>query len=149
MFNPDLLIKLIKKAQGDRSLNQFARECGIDPGNLSRILNNKKANNPTPDTLKKIATGSYNGVTYKELMIAAGFMDGSEDSANATKSDLFEKCEGDLEKIFEALKKGLIENQDTLTLSGAPVAPETIESLLDSLTFVSTQTYRVNKAYIK
>jgi len=82
-------------------------------------------------------------------MAAAGFMDGPRDSANVTKPNLFEKCEKDLEKIFEELKKALVENQDSLTLSGVPVAPETIESLLSSLTFVSEITYRINKACIK
>ena len=149
MFNSTLLIELIKKAQGNRPMYQFAEECGINSGNLSRILNNKNPFPPKPETLKKIAAKSHNGVTYKDLMAAAGFMDGSEDSANVTKPELFETCERDLEKIFEALKKGLVENQDSLTLSGVPVAPETIESLLSSLTFVSEITYSVNKACIK
>lgn len=72
MYNSDSLSDLIKRAQGSRSLNQFARACDIDSGNLSRIVNNKNSNPPKPETLKKIADHAENNVTYEALMIAAG-----------------------------------------------------------------------------
>ena len=145
MFNYSLLIALIKKAQGNRSLNQFARECGIDAGNLSRILNNKKVFSPKPDTLKKIAAMSYNNVTYEELMIAAGFMDGSENFDVISNLDIFVSHEKDIEMILQALGKSLIENQGTLTISGTPAAPQTIQSLIDNLTFATSQAKRFNE----
>ncbi len=65
------LMRLLKLAQGNRTLNAFARHADISPGNLSRIMNGQKV---TPDTLKKIANKAYNNVTYEQLMIAAGYI---------------------------------------------------------------------------
>ncbi len=65
-------VKILKKAQGQRSLNEFARNAGLSPGNLSRIMKGQVA---TPDTLFKIAKISPK-TTYQELMNAAGYLDG-------------------------------------------------------------------------
>lgn len=47
--------KINKKAQGTKTLNQFALGAGVNAGHLSRILNGNFKNPPSPDTLKKIA----------------------------------------------------------------------------------------------
>lgn len=47
MFNSELLIQLIQNAQEHGILNQFAQECGIDSGILSRIINNKSKQVPS------------------------------------------------------------------------------------------------------
>ena len=69
------LFFLIKQAQGDRSLNQFALNCDVNAGHLSRVLNGKFVNPPTPDFLKKISLHAHNAVTYDSLMEAAGYLD--------------------------------------------------------------------------
>ena len=43
------LIRLLKLAQGDRSLNAFTRHSDVSTGNLSRIMKGQK---PTPEVLK-------------------------------------------------------------------------------------------------
>lgn len=79
------LIQLLKLAQGDRSLNAFARHADVSPGNLSRIMKGQK---PTPEVLKKLAGKSHNGITYEQLMIAAGYVDANLDSTDKhTKSN--------------------------------------------------------------
>lgn len=65
------LIELISTAQGNRSLNTFARQSGVDPGNLSRIL---KGQRPTPDVLRKLASEAENEIKYELLMDAAGYI---------------------------------------------------------------------------
>lgn len=72
------LIKLIEKAQGDKTLNQFALGAGVNAGHLSRILNGNFKNPPTPETLKKIAKNSHGRVSYNDLLKASGYID-SED----------------------------------------------------------------------
>jgi len=69
------LIRLLKVAKGDRSLNRFAEEAGIDAGHLSRVMRGIMVNPPSPETLKKISDNAHNGVTYEELMIAAGHLE--------------------------------------------------------------------------
>ena len=63
------LNELLKKAQGDRTQNQFALHCGIGSSTLTRFIKGERT--PTPEVLKKIASKSYNGVTYEDLMNAA------------------------------------------------------------------------------
>lgn len=69
------LIELLNKAKGNRSLNRFALLCGIDAGHLSRVMRGIMVNSPSPDTLKKISEKAYNGVTYEDLMEAAGYIE--------------------------------------------------------------------------
>jgi HTH-type transcriptional regulator, competence development regulator len=147
MFNPDLLIQLIKSAQGNRSLNQFAQLCGIDSGNLSRILNNKNKQPPKPATLKKIADNAFEAVTYEQLMAAAGHMAADETEAQDTAPKPASKDERHIEMKIEALKNELLNNQEKLTLAGEPVSPEAIESIIEALSFSIKQAKIVNKNY--
>ena len=62
------LNRLIRRAQGSRSQNQFSRNCGVSSSNLTRILNGERA--PTPEVLQKIASAQTE-VSYDELMHAA------------------------------------------------------------------------------
>ncbi len=66
------LLELLNLAKGDRSLNTFAQHANVSAGNLSRVFNGQK---PTPELLKKIALKAYNGVTYTQLMEAAGYIE--------------------------------------------------------------------------
>ncbi|MCX7923402.1 MAG: helix-turn-helix domain-containing protein [Clostridia bacterium] len=69
------LIELLSKCKGNRSLNKFAEECGVDAGHLSRIMRGIMVNPPNPDTLRKIAENAHNGITFEELMLAAGYLE--------------------------------------------------------------------------
>lgn len=101
---------LIKLAQGDRSQNEFALHCNISSATLTLIQNGKR--NPSPKILKKIADRSYNGVTYEELMIAAGFIPESF-SKNAKK----EKTNTDVSNtFFETLYSSLTDDEREMTV---------------------------------
>lgn len=76
MYNQDRFIELLKKCQGTNSLNEFAKLSNVDSGYLSRILNKKKTNPPSPSILKKISLNFGNIVTYEELMEACGYFTG-------------------------------------------------------------------------
>lgn len=147
MFNPDLLIDLVKKAQGEHSLNQFAKLCGIDSGNLSRIINNKNTRPPKPDTLKKIADQAQNGITYEALMQAAGHIIFSGTAEDKNTSVLTAKDERDIEKRIQLISEDLKNNPDGLMLSGTPVSPEAIESIIEALSYGIRQAKIVNKKY--
>lgn len=147
MFNSDLLIELIKQAQGDRSLNQFAKNCGIDPGNLSRIVNNKNAQAPKPETLRKIASHAHNSVTYEDLMKAAGHIVLNTSSEDNSKNVLSTKDEMEIEKKIQSLREDLLNNTGGLMLSGDPVSPEAIESIVEALAFGIRQAKIINKKY--
>ena len=81
------LVDLIKLAQGNRSLNQFALHCNVDSGHLSRIINLKFKNPPSPDFIKKIASKAQNNINYEDLMKAAGYIQDKEDSLSPVSED--------------------------------------------------------------
>lgn len=147
MFDPELLINLIKKAQGERTLNQFAKHCDIDSGNLSRIVNNKNKQAPKPETLRKIADHAYNNVSYEELMNAAGHIAINDNTPQDTTPVLSTKDENDIEKKIKALKEDLLNTSHGLMLSGNPVSPEAIESLIETLAYGLRQAKIINKKY--
>ena len=62
------LNKLLKQAQGERTQNQFALHCGIGSSTLTRFIKGERV--PSPEVLKKIASKSYNGISYEDLMNA-------------------------------------------------------------------------------
>lgn len=72
-INAERLSELLIKAQGSRSQNQFAAQCGISSSAITRIINGDYA--PSPNTLRKIANVSHNGVTYEDLLEACSYID--------------------------------------------------------------------------
>lgn len=74
-MDKERLIELIKSAQGNRSQNQFALHTRISSGAITRFINGERK--PTPDSLRRISQRAYNGVTYEQLMEAAGYIDSS------------------------------------------------------------------------
>ena len=125
------LIELIKMAQSDRSLNTFARECGISKSNLSRILNNKNAYPPKPDTLQKIALHSQNNITYNSLMFAAGYLKSyDEDTILNNKFSEYEEklIKKRIDNIIKELSKKEFDDGTNLT-------KETIENTLASIEY--------------
>ncbi|BDF57681.1 hypothetical protein CE91St36_04980 [Christensenellaceae bacterium] len=65
------LTGLLKSAIGDRTLNGFCAEAGINAGNLSRVLRGQKV---SAEVLLRIAEHARGGVTAEELFYAAGYL---------------------------------------------------------------------------
>ena len=65
-----------------RSINQFGRECDISGSYVSRFINELVKTPPSPGVLQKFAEHAANGVTYEELMIAAGYLSLTMDTTN-------------------------------------------------------------------
>ena len=63
---------IIKKAQGERSQNAYASECGVSSATLTRIL--KGQLNPSIGFLKKLSLHAHGFVTYMDFMKAANYM---------------------------------------------------------------------------
>ena len=74
MYNQNKFIEILKKCQSNTSLNEFARLSGVDAGYLSRIINRKKENPPSPKILEKISKASHGITTYEELMEVCGYV---------------------------------------------------------------------------
>lgn len=72
-FDAQKLVELLTRAQGNRTRSQFAEDCGMSIGHLSRCFHKKLTKPPLPSTLGKIAAVAQNGVTYDSLLDAAGY----------------------------------------------------------------------------
>lgn len=68
---------LLRGAICDRTQAQFAKESGISPEHLSRMLNAAKIHRPSQATLGKIAAAAKNGVTLQDLLDALDASDGN------------------------------------------------------------------------
>lgn len=66
---------LLRKAQGEGSINDYAKSVKISAAHISRLLRELISTPPSPNTIKKLSSGACNGVTYSDLMIAAGHID--------------------------------------------------------------------------
>lgn len=72
-FDKESFANLILKAKGSRTMTKFAEDSDMSVAHISRMVNQKLETAPSPETIKKLLpNGSSNGVTYEDLMIAAG-----------------------------------------------------------------------------
>ena len=68
----------MKLAKGERSINKYGNEAGVDPGYISRLLRGLVDNAPSAAVIKKLADAARNGVSAQEMMAAAGYLDISD-----------------------------------------------------------------------
>jgi len=87
---------LLEKAKGDRSINQYANTIDISAAHISRLLRKLVKAPPSPDTINKFASSACNGVTYSELMLAAGHIDDKTEETSTENNRI---------KIIESEKK--------------------------------------------
>ena len=73
MFNRKAFADLLKKAIGERTTTAYADITGVNRTYISKLLNKKLSNPPSPDIIRKLADAAY-GVTYEEFMAAAGYL---------------------------------------------------------------------------
>ena len=120
------LIELLNKSLGDRSWNQFAQSAGVDSGHLSRIKNGNFNKPPKPDFLYKLSLRAHNGVTYEQLMQAAGYISDNETSFNnqIIKKDDTPQVQDEVQKKYEyVVAKAKSKN----------ISPERLDKLIDIL----------------
>ncbi len=72
-FDQKFFAELLKKAQGGRSQTDFAKDCGLSVAYICKHLNQNIKTPPIPSTIKKIAAVAANGISYEDLLDAAGY----------------------------------------------------------------------------
>jgi repressor LexA len=73
-FDKQAFSALLQKAIGNRTLNEYARQANVSNSYISNLIRCKKDNPPEGKTIKKLADAAHNGVTYFELLEAAGLL---------------------------------------------------------------------------
>jgi hypothetical protein len=84
VFNKEHFARVLAEAKGSRSINQFGIACDVDPGYLSRLLRGLLDNPPSPSILAKVAAQAHNGISYQDMMQAAGLLAPSEEVTDNT-----------------------------------------------------------------
>lgn len=77
-FDKEKLANLLKKAKGDRSINQYSLHSGVSAAHISRLMRGLLTAPPNPSTIASLADKAYNDITYNDLMQAAGHITESE-----------------------------------------------------------------------
>lgn len=130
-------IKTLRK-EHSLTLKDLSEKANISVSFLSDIENGRS--NPSLERLNDIA---------KALDTTTSYLLGENQLINEKKeTQLTKKDEKDIEKRLNQIKTELMERQDGLMLSGEPVSPDAIQSIVDALEFGMRQAKLINKKYI-
>ncbi|HOV78584.1 MAG TPA: S24 family peptidase [Bacillota bacterium] len=102
-FDKKKFAMLLAQAKGNRSINRYGNLAKVDPGYISRLLREKIETPPGPGVIKKLAGVACQGVTYEDMMVAAGHLQEPGGAGLYSSGNNFEK------KVAEALQKPLAE----------------------------------------
>lgn len=74
MFNKDFFANILKKINDEYpSMTEFAKQASLDRSYISKYINKKLSNPPTPKILSGISSASKGITTYDELMKICGY----------------------------------------------------------------------------
>lgn len=76
MFDQNLFANILSKINSTYdSMTEFGKKADLDRGYISKYINKKLDNPPSPDILKKISEASHGITSYYELMEVCGYID--------------------------------------------------------------------------
>lgn len=130
-------IKALRK-ENSLTLKDLSEKANISISFLSDIENGRS--NPSLERLNDIA---------KALDTTTSYLLGENQLVNEkNETQLNKRDEKDIEKRLNQIKTELMENQNGLMLSGEPVSPDAVQSIVDALEFGMRQAKLINKKYI-
>jgi transcriptional regulator with XRE-family HTH domain len=130
-------IKALRK-EHSLTLKDLSEKANISISFLSDIENGRS--NPSLERLNDIA---------KALDTTTSYLLGENQLVNEkNETQLNKRDEKDIEKRLNQIKTELMENQNGLMLSGEPVSPDAVQSIVDALEFGMRQAKLINKKYI-
>ncbi|RIE01754.1 hypothetical protein D3H35_13200 [Cohnella faecalis] len=132
-FDVERFADLLKSAKGNRSINKYAQDIDISAAHISRLIRGLIGTPPSPETINKFAQGAHNGVSYNELMMAAGHIgkanvneDGNADRETGSRLEkeflhilLSELYQQDYEWSFEKSRGARFTPDFTIKLNNA------------------------------
>ncbi len=97
MFNQDEFSNILNKINSTYStMTDFGKKASFDRTYISKYINKKLKNPPTPKILEKIADASNGITTYEDLMVICGY---SSANINNIYDYSFQKYRNDFKKI--------------------------------------------------
>lgn len=104
MFDKEKFANTLKKALGERTINQYSLHCGVSATYISKLLRRLVDKPPGVEVISKLASKANNSVTYLELMVAAGHI---------TQDELNDEC--DVNKELYALYEKMLSQINDLS----------------------------------
>ena len=101
---------LLRVAIKPRTITQFADNCGVSKGTISKLLNGNGPK-PTMQMLRKFANNAYNYITLNELVKACGYPSITKDT-EIRLSSVKEML--DPKEFVATMKKAILESINTL-----------------------------------
>ena len=89
MFDKDSFADLLSKAIGDRTTTDYADLTGVNRTYISKLLNKKLLNPPSPSIIKGLASNAYHNISYEDLMMAAGYLPNTYTSTDISNIEEF------------------------------------------------------------
>lgn len=86
-YNKEEFAALVLRAVGNTKKKEFASLIDVTPEYFSRIVNSKLANPPSVQKIQLIANHASNGVTYAQLLTAAGYASSMDDTVTLDAPD--------------------------------------------------------------
>ncbi|MBR4082648.1 MAG: hypothetical protein IKK33_00025 [Lachnospiraceae bacterium] len=86
-YNKEEFAALVLRAVGNTKKKEFASLIEVTPEYFSRIVNSKLANPPSVQKIQLIANHASNGVTYAQLLTAAGYASSMDDTVTLDAPD--------------------------------------------------------------
>ena len=86
-YNKEEFAALVLRAVGNTKKKEFASLIDVTPEYFSRIVNSKLANPPSVQKIQLIANHASNGVTYTQLLTAAGYASSTDDTVTLDAPD--------------------------------------------------------------
>lgn len=71
-FNKEKFSRILEKSKGNRTITKYSKDSGVSTSHISRLLRGLLNNPPSPEIISKLAEKPHNGVSYKDLLEAAG-----------------------------------------------------------------------------
>ena len=134
--------EFLEKLRGKLSLREAARKSGLSHTyirdlELGMNRKTKAPIRPSADTLKRLAVAYDYPVS--ELLKRAGYLE--------EEKGLTDKDKIDIAKRMDQIRKDLTK-EDGLLFNGEPLSEEAMESLMEAMEHVVSQTQRINKKFI-
>jgi transcriptional regulator with XRE-family HTH domain len=112
-FNKEEFAAILSLAKGDRSINKFGNDAGVDPGYISRLLRGLVKSAPGAIVIKKLADVAWNGVSIQDLLGAAGYINSSENPDEQVDLRRWEQLQ-QWQRVIEEADRYSISPEDAL-----------------------------------
>ena len=112
-FNKEEYAAILSLAKGDRSINKFGNDAGVDPGYISRLLRGLVKSAPGAIVIKKLADVAWNGVSIQDLLGAAGYINSSENPDEQVDLRRWEQLQ-QWQRVIEEADRYSISPEDAL-----------------------------------